>query len=125
MTRRVGIDPQISELKGWCEALTQGWRARGEAFKVPGLFGDPAWEMLVAIYNAELEGAPASASQLARSAAWSHSTGMRWLNALISEGLVRKVDSGETSNLPYVELTEPGRRKIESVLLEMGKTHGV
>lgn len=71
-----------------CETLLAIYRKRTATQAIPGLYGDPAWIMLLALEAARLRGEHLSAAQVATEAGCSASTGARWIALLLSEGLV-------------------------------------
>lgn len=57
------------------------------------LFADPAWDMLLDLYAAQLERKPVSVSSLCIAAAVPTTTALRWIKAMTDAGLfVRKDD---------------------------------
>lgn len=59
-----------------------------------GLFEDPAWDMLLDLYAAELEGAQVSVSSLCIASAVAPTTALRWISKLTDSGLlVRHADT--------------------------------
>lgn len=59
----------------------------------PGLFADPAWDMLLDLYLAHLEGRSVSVSSLCIAAATPPSTALRWLASMTDSGyFVRRPD---------------------------------
>lgn len=87
--RRVGFliespagtaDPQLVR-----EAI-RARRMRG-AFLGENLFEDPAWDMLLDLYAAHLEGGRVSVSSLCVAAAVAPTTALRWIGQLIEVGL--------------------------------------
>ncbi|HVF94906.1 MAG TPA: MarR family winged helix-turn-helix transcriptional regulator [Sphingomonas sp.] len=80
------IDPQ---------ELRRAIRARRlrEQFLGAGLFEDPAWDMLLDLYAAELEHAQVSVSSLCIAAAVAPTTALRWISKMTEAGLfVRQPD---------------------------------
>lgn len=61
-----------------------------ESFFRPGLFSEPAWDILLALFLAELRQQRVAASDLARTIAISLTVALRWIDALEREGLVRR-----------------------------------
>ena len=48
---------------------------------------DPAWDMLLELFRADLTGEQATASSLAKVAGVTTSSGLRWIDALVAKGL--------------------------------------
>lgn len=67
-------------------------RARDQFFGA-GLFEDPAWDMLLDLYAAEIEHSQVSVSSLCIAAAVAPTTALRWISKMTEAGLfVRKPD---------------------------------
>lgn len=74
------------------EAILEARRLR-ERFFDPQLFADPAWDMLLVLYLADLKGVRTTVSQLCISAAVPATTGIRWIRSLEQKGLIgRNID---------------------------------
>ena len=78
-------------------------RVRDQAFgNVRALFSEPAWDMLLQLFIWREEHRVARADELTAAAAAPVSTAIRWLDVLISEGLVdrlRAANQGDTVRL--------------------------
>jgi hypothetical protein len=74
-----------------------------------GLFEDPAWDMLLDLYAAELEGVRVSVSSLCIAAAVAPTTALRWIGKLTEIGLLRRQPDPADRRRAYVGLTEDGR----------------
>lgn len=62
-------------------------RLRDKAFRTR-LFEDPAWDMLLDLYAAQLEGADVSVSSLCIAAAVAPTTALRWIGRMTAAGLL-------------------------------------
>ena len=73
-----------------------------------GLFADPAWDMLLELYATKLAGRLISVTSIIGAASVPYSTGLRWLNTLIREGLaVRRADPMDGRRV-FVEISAKG-----------------
>ena len=84
------------------------------------LFGDPAWDILLDLYNAETRNLALSSSNVGRVAGIAQTTALRWLSILEHRGLiVRKVDrtDGRRTN---IFLSDKGRDCVERSLDHFG-----
>jgi len=61
-----------------------------DTFFGSGLFEDPAWDMLLDLFAAELEGAQVSVSSLCIAAAVAPTTALRWIGKLADAGLFER-----------------------------------
>jgi DNA-binding MarR family transcriptional regulator len=77
------VDPQL---------VRQAIRARRmrDDFLGPNLFEDPAWDMLLDLYAARLEGRRVSVSSLCIAAAVAPTTALRWITRMTEAGLFER-----------------------------------
>ena len=95
--------------------IIRGRRLRDQFF-AEGLFEDPAWDMLLDLYAAELEGAQVSVSSLCIAAAVAPTTALRWIGRMSDAGLfVRQPDPFDRRRA-YLGLSEEARTKMERYL---------
>ena len=80
---QVDVAPQL---------IRQAIRARRmrDQFFMPGLFEDPAWDMLLDLFAAELEGTRVSVSSLCIAAAVAPTTALRWIGRMTEAGLFER-----------------------------------
>lgn len=93
-------------------------RARRMRDKVFGgdLFADPAWDMLLDLYAAELEQRRVSVSSLCIASAVPPTTALRHIGAMIEAGfLERSADPGDRRRA-YISLAEQGRENMRHCL---------
>ena len=88
--------------------LIEARRARGRFF-APSIFGEPAWEMLLALYAASDEEGPLTLSRIAERAGTPPSTALRWLSYLEAQGLVARSGNIHDHRMQLVELTDKAR----------------
>jgi DNA-binding MarR family transcriptional regulator len=93
-------------------------RARGQRTKFfpRSLFSEPAWEILLELYAAEVAQRRVSVSQLCVTAGLSATTGLRWLSTLEAIHLVIRVADPLDARRSFVSLTSEGQRSMESVV---------
>jgi hypothetical protein len=91
-------------------------RMRDQAFG-PGLFGEPAWDLLLDLYIAASE--PRPVSVIATFIATSESTDdVHWLNLLEEHGLVDRLDAGSEISRAIVTLTATAFDQMTRLLQE-------
>lgn len=83
------------------------------------LFGDPAWNMLLFLFQAFKSGGGVTADQVCRSSGAFPSTACRWLNVLIGQGLVEICNDANGDALTPIRLTELGGIRVTKLLLAM------
>ena len=84
------------------------YRSRRAEFFEPNLFADPAWDILLELYLANLEQRRISVSSLCAASEVPITTGLRWLAALQAEALTAKRDDPLDGRRVYVSLTPKG-----------------
>lgn len=78
-----------------------------EQFLPRGLFSDPAWDMLLDLYAARLDGKRVAVSSLCIAAAVPATTALRWIRTLTENGLfIRHEDPGDGRRV-FIALAEP------------------
>lgn len=101
-------------------ALIRARRLRGSYFS-GDLFADPAWDMLLDLFLAELDQSRVSVSSLCIAAAVPATTALRWLKILTDKGLVcRRADPYDGRRV-YVELSPNASLALQSYFAEIGK----
>ncbi|MES2753728.1 MAG: MarR family transcriptional regulator [Pseudomonadota bacterium] len=83
----------------------RGRRLRDEIFGVAGLFEDPAWDMLLDLFAAELEHRAVSVSSLCIAAAVAPTTALRWIGRLLDNGLLDRRPDPRDRRRAYIALT--------------------
>ena len=74
-----------------------------------GLFEDPAWDMLLDLFAAELEDVAVSVSSLCIAAAVAPTTALRWIAKLTDAGLLERRPDPFDKRRAYMSLGEPAR----------------
>ena len=92
-------------------------RLRGHYFRAD-LFADPAWDMLLDLMAARLEGKKVAVSSLCIAAAVPPTTALRWIGVLAGHGLVVRIADPEDGRRAYIELAEATARALEAWLRE-------
>lgn len=90
--------------------------ARAGIFGEADLFHDPAWDILLDLYAAELEGRAVPLTSASIASMVPPSTATRWITLLENRGLVRKAVVDHEKRWPNLELTEKARDAIERFL---------
>ena len=78
------------------------------------LFGEPAWEILLALYLNEHSGARLTTSKLAEWVALPMTTVIRWVGALEQNGLVGRGDHPTDRRMVFIRLLDKGRKALDS-----------
>jgi len=87
-------------------------RLRDQLF-VTGLFEDPAWDMLLDLYAAELELAQVSVSSLCIAAAVPATTALRWIGRMTETGLLERTPDPFDRRRAFMVLSRAAREKMD------------
>jgi hypothetical protein len=90
---------------GRIRAIIRARRLR-EQFFPPDLFADPAWDMLLDLMAARLDGQHVAVSSLCIAAAVPATTALRWIKSLTDQGLFIRVSDPTDGRRVYIELSE-------------------
>ena len=77
------------------------------------LLQDPAWDMLLELFRAEVSGEQATASLLSKAAGVSTGSGLRWIDALVAKGLCLKGNRGDDGRM-LVKLSSSGSEALRA-----------
>lgn len=95
-------------------------RRMRERFFPPDLFADPAWDILLDLKAAALEGQNVSVSSLCIAAAVPPTTALRWITAMTESGmLVRRQDPADARRI-FIELSPEASAKVEDYFTAIG-----
>jgi len=100
-------------------ALISARRHRADFFR-SDLFADPAWDILLDLTRAKLEGRRVSTSSVA--AAVPQTTALRWIDMLADEGLLEKLRDPIDARRVFVTLTESATASMKEYLVS-GSSH--
>lgn len=93
-------------------------RTRSQFFS-PNLFADPAWDMLLDLYHAELSYIRVSVSSLCIASDVPQTTALRWINLLVGQGLVlRRADPHDGRRI-FIELTAEASESMRNYFHEI------
>jgi hypothetical protein len=96
-------------------AMIRARRLRDQYFQSE-LFADPAWDMLLDLMAARLEGQRVAVSSLCIAAAVPATTALRWIKTLTDHGLFVRVADPQDGRRVYIELSEKAAAALESYL---------
>lgn len=81
-----------------------------------GLFGDPAWEIVLDLFVCRAEGRRISVSAACVGVSASSATALRYIGLLHRNGLVSRTPDPNDGRRFYVDLTARGMAVVEEVL---------
>lgn len=92
-------------------AMIRTRRLRGD-YLPADLFADPAWDILLDLMAARLEGKKVAVSSLCIAAAVPPTTALRWIAMLTERGLLRRVADPEDGRRIHMELSDDAARAL-------------
>ena len=109
-----------------CKLACRIYDARREREKMLDrkLFGEPGWDMLLALYCLPTRGERLGVTALSNASAVSLSSALRWQAILIEDGLIERFPDENDGRREFVRLTEMGRHRLEAYLLWLFRTGG-
>ena len=99
----------------YVRAIIRGRRLRDQYFR-DDLFADPAWDMLLDLMAARLEGKQVTVSSLCIAAAVPMTTALRWIKLLAAQGLIVRTADPEDGRRSLVALSEEGAATLGAYL---------
>lgn len=84
-----------------------------------GMFGEPAWELLLTLYVMDREGPRLTVGRLAKIAGCALTTTLRWLDYLRDQQLVFRQEKPGDARTEFVRLTDKARGALELYLSEV------
>jgi DNA-binding MarR family transcriptional regulator len=91
-------------------------RKRRAAIFNAGMFGEPAWELLLNLYVADQDGPRLTIGKLIQLAGTPQSTSLRWLDYLEDQGLIVRTEHPTDARTSFVLLTDKAREALTSYL---------
>lgn len=88
------------------------------------LFGEPAWDMLLALYHMPQRGEVITVTTLSSLAGVPQTTGLRWQNTLLEEGLIQRGPHILDGRQVLIALTQQGRLLMDQYLTRLFNCHG-
>ncbi|HEV2866917.1 MAG TPA: winged helix DNA-binding protein [Allosphingosinicella sp.] len=99
----------------YVRSLIRARRLRDQYFRGE-LFADPAWDMLLDLMAARLEGDRVAVSSLCIAAAVPATTALRWIKALTDRGLFVRSADPEDGRRVYIELADETAHSLAAYL---------
>jgi DNA-binding MarR family transcriptional regulator len=96
-------------------AILEDRKRRAQIFS-PGMFGEPAWELLLNLYVMDKHGPRLTIGRLIQLAGAAPSTSLRWLEYLVVQGLISREQHPTDARTAFVELTDKARDALGTYL---------
>lgn len=101
-------------------AVVRARRLRDHFFR-SDLFSDPAWDMMLDLLAARLEGQRVAVSSLCIAAAVPPTTALRWIKTLCDDGIFVRTTDPADSRRVYIELGEETAKRLEAYFKSVGR----
>lgn len=101
------LDPSLKDLLDQSRLIYRSRRDRS-SFLDECLFGEPAWDIMLDLLIALLEGRQTSISSCCIASACPTTTGLRWIGKLEKQNLIERIASDSDKRSAYVVLTQKG-----------------
>lgn len=95
-------------------------RLRDQFFNAD-LFADPAWDIMLDLYAAGMEGRQVSVSSLCIAASVPPTTALRWITSMTDNGLLTRKQDPHDARRVFIMLSEATLEKLDSYFREAGK----
>jgi hypothetical protein len=96
-------------------------RRMREQFFAAEFFADPAWDMLLDLMAARIEGGKVAVSSLCIASAVPATTGLRWIKTLTDEGLFVRVADPHDGRRVFIELSAPAAQGVSAYFRALGR----
>ncbi len=109
-----GKPPIDKDLRGLANKIYKQRRLRDRIIG-ERLFGEPAWDMLLALYCLP-RGEFLTVTSLTYAANVPQATGLRWQKTLTDQGMIERGPTGADARKKFIRLTSTGRAMMDQIL---------
>lgn len=95
------------------------FRRKRDDFFRDSLFSDPGWDILLELYRLRLEGRRASVKSVCIASGVPPTTALRWINILISKGLLERTNDLRDHRVRWIALSDEGYGTMREFLLSI------
>lgn len=88
-------------------------RKRRTQYFSPSMFGEPAWDMLLALYISDLAGSQQTVGKLIGWVGEPQTTALRWIDYLEMERLIVRTPAATDRRIVHLGLTDKGRAALD------------
>jgi DNA-binding MarR family transcriptional regulator len=110
--------------QGWQDALTwvqltfRARRVRDQLFDA-NLFAEPAWDIMLDLYGAHLEGRPTTVADASLASSVPPATARRYIDMLLKRGLLSIGGKEADGDRRPVELTDSAKASMQTMFLKL------
>ncbi|HEX7709646.1 MAG TPA: MarR family transcriptional regulator [Sphingomonadaceae bacterium] len=108
----------------WARKAYENRRMRDRVFGDPELFGEPAWDILLDLADAEAAGERLQVTSVCIGSCVPTSTALRWVKVLEDRGLVHREHDPIDARRTFVRLTRHGAERMQRYFAEVSRAGG-
>ena len=108
-------EPSQQQLVKLAKRIRDMRKARTRFFDID-LFGEPAWDIILALYLSDAEGYRLKVTDLVNESQATPSTALRWIDRLHELGLISRRENPLDRRSQFLEMPADGLRKITALL---------
>ena len=97
-------------------------RRKRESYFHKDLFADPAWDILLDLYAAQLEGKKVSVSSLCIAASVPPTTALRWITTMTEDGLLEREHDPQDARRVFIRQSTAANDSLRQYCAEIGLT---
>lgn len=116
---------ELAQMVNTARAMYRNRRLRPRIFADDTLFGEPAWDILLDLFIAEVDNKPLSVTAACIGAAVPTSTALRWLAILEERGLLRRENDPGDARRVFLHLTDEGYAKMASFFIQVHRENSL
>jgi len=109
------VKPSVCELIALARRIGEVRNARKEILPA-GQFGEPGWDMMLALYLASIRGEFLTVTNVCDASDAPPTTALRWLDRLLELKMVRRRKHPTDARMVYIELEPHSSELVESFL---------
>ena len=94
------------------------FRRKREQFFPKGIFADPAWDILLDLYAAELEGKKVSITSACLASGVAQTTALRWIRVLEENDLIFRIHDAMDGRRSFLRITGHALSKISKLIMD-------
>ena len=112
------VSPQHNDATlGALAAVAYEARRARDRYLPPALFAEPAWDMLLELYSADVEGREVPTTSLCIASTTASTTALRYIEMLERTGLIERRPSPRDNRVTLIRLSPQGRTSMAAYLV--------
>lgn len=119
-TNTAAAEPHTPPTAPVLRRMLRARRLRDRYF-APGLFADPAWDILLDLMAARLEGQDVAISSLCIAAAVPPTTALRWIREMLAAGLLVRHEDPTDGRRAFIALSDPAASTLAAYFAELAR----